>query len=211
MIYLIALLGALMNRIRGGMLSGSYIAQCIGSTNIFLVLTAISLLACGRGILLTMVILIGVFFGEMLGWGRYIGALGGWEKKPPNEVKFIDEMLDDFGLTPKYKNLNQHAVKYEDIKALKLWGFVGLSIRGAFWGLCITTSIIFMLLITHIFGFNMHIPWTLFILPTTFGCLMGVCYYATIMFSKRFLADARKGWPLGEYVFGGLLFAGCAL
>lgn len=101
-----------------------------------------------------------VFFmwaGESFGWGRYIGAMKDpvskfRDPKEFDEVKFIDALIK-----PIVPDWTRHSKKEFTLRT-RLWGFLGMSLRGVLW-LAIPAYIIKSL--------------PLFIV----GGLMGVVYY----------------------------------
>lgn len=59
-----------------------------------------------------------MWLGQSPGWGLYVGALGGFNKAG-EEQSWIDCLIESLESRPR------------------LWGFAGLSIRGVFWGTAI--------------------------------------------------------------------------
>ena len=106
MVLFIAILGAIVNRIRGGWIlsNGNRSFNAITFGGVFGSLTQD--LWCG------VLMAIAMFAGMSLGWGRYIGALGGWETCKLEEVEVIDWFIQKLKPFPK------------------LWGFFGLTLRG---------------------------------------------------------------------------------
>lgn len=105
-------MGAIMNRIRGGMwnLPACRILNALAfGLAVWAIITPLYGLAA----------LVAMLVGQAPGWGRYIGALGGWEKKKLEEWKPVDFLI---------KPLRSNIVA---------WGFAGMTLRGGFWGGCI--------------------------------------------------------------------------
>lgn len=154
--------GALMNRVRGGWLlpSGHKTANTLAFTALVGLLTF--------DLWQTAFAAAGMALGQAPGWGRYIGALGGWEKFRLEEVAAIDWLIQ--WAKPR----------------MRLWGFCGLTLRGALWGLCL-------------------VPTAGSLWPVAGGMLMGVCYAATLY------VWYRKGWEYGEVLFGAVLWGSVAV
>lgn len=110
---------------------------------------------------------IAMFAGAAPGWGKYIGALGGWEKDNLVEWPPIDKLIE----------------KYKDRP--KLWGFLGLTLRGFVWGFLI--------------GLALTSFW-----PMVGGALMGCVYWVGLKLKGR-----EGGWPLSEWLFGGVFWLFC--
>lgn len=167
-------LGAFFNRIRGGLWEkyvkyGKIINVLAFGAFIFFFTTSYSQVAVLYAFLM-------MYAGQSLGWGDYIGALGGWRTQNLSEVDIIDEHLENYLDRPK------------------LWGFLGLTVRGLLWGLCL--------------GLALSSFW-----PVVAGLLMGAIYYLAIEV-ERVLGKSKApddGWELGEYLFGGVLWAACLL
>ena len=108
-----AVAGAFMNRVRGGMWdlpAGRYLnAQAFG----------LAVWAASGNSLTGALAMFGMVVGQAPGWGRYIGALGGWEEEELDEWWPADVLIRDMRDEPK------------------LWGFTGLVLRGFFWGACL--------------------------------------------------------------------------
>lgn len=158
MLYILSfVLGAFSNRVRGGWIFRQY-NRTYNALLFGIVLGLIS-----GDILTGLLFAVAMFTGQSLGWGRYIGALGGWETNRLEEVFFIDALISSF----KDK--------------MRLWGFMGLTLRGILWGSCLALPV-------------------MSIIPVIGGALMGVCYWIAIK-----LFD-RAGWEYAEFLFGGVLW-----
>jgi len=104
---LIGVSGGLWNRIRGAGISGGKIANAAA----FGIMAAA---AAGPGT--GAVASVFMALGQAPGWGRYIGAMGGWETKELEEWYAIDWIIRPLRAWPR------------------VWGGAGLALRGAFWG-----------------------------------------------------------------------------
>lgn len=173
MIVFIALIGALFNRIRGGFLLPSQ----GGAVNVvaFGILAGALLQSPAAAIAAA----VGMLAGQQLGWGRYIGALGGWETQPLTEVKAIDVLIVSLK------------------KKKRLWGFAGLTLRGMLWGFLIFAPLY------PFTGLWFILPCLLA------GSLMGAVYLATISacFALKTKNPAGDGWEWGEAAFGAVFWA----
>lgn len=111
MTLLLAFLGAYANRVRGGFLGD------LGWHKLVWPIT-FTLVALGTGIAPEKAFLAGILLwvGTSFRWGRYIGALGGWEKEELRGVGAIDVLI-----SPAKSNM-------------RLWGFLGTTLRGALLG-----------------------------------------------------------------------------
>ncbi len=120
-----------------------------------------------------------MWVGAKAGWGDYIGALGGWRFAGLKENIIIDFFIRSLKKYPKW------------------WGFAGLTIRGAFWGLCLSASYWWC----HQYDIALE-----FIAR---GSLMGVAYWAALAWSKNRINDTQGkcGWGLGEIFFGWILWS----
>lgn len=164
-ILLFALCGALWNRIRGHGIKFGKIANDVafGLLASFIVQEWWMLPVAAFFMLL----------GRSMGWGDYIGALGGWRKTDLEEDEFIDALIRPFYNQPR------------------LWGFMGMTLRGAFWGFC-------LFLIPGIGPIAM-----------TAGTTMGVCYFLTFEVCKLLKVThwENTGWEWSEVIFGAVLWA----
>lgn len=113
-----------------------------------------------------------MWLGAAKGWGDYIGALGGWRISDLKEVRWIDAIIKPLIAKPK------------------LWGWAGLSLRGAYWGACLAAPFAY-------YG----LPWAQFIL---LGATMPLCYWLAIQWAwHRARGNWQSaGWGLGEIFFG---------
>jgi hypothetical protein len=162
---LTAILGAIFNRLRGsGIRGGRWInVIAFGFLCGWLYTPIIGVFAA-----------LGMAIGQSLGWGRYIGALGGWEQQELKEVWFIDAVI-----SPLKHNM-------------RLWGFVGLMLRGMFWGACI--------------GISIGSVW-----PMLAGATMPLCYLLALHLTRWTDNPQGRGWEVGEVLFGAVLWASVAL
>ena len=107
--------------------------------------------------------------GSSFGWGKYIGALEGRDTTALNEVPFIDKLIIKFKNRPK------------------LWGFIGLSLRGLLW------TIWYLFLASSLVDI---------VLISIAGLSMGICYYI----SHKFFSKDGSGWEAGEFIFGAIIW-----
>jgi hypothetical protein len=123
-----------------------------------------------------------VFLMLLTGWGRPIGAVGGWEDKPLEEFKPLDWLASTI--------TKAIAGKPEEHK--QIWGFVWLSYYGILTGflLSLTTGNILSIL--------------------TFGA-MGAVYWSVFQFYKWRGRAAFEGWETAEIVFGAISFLGLTI
>lgn len=159
---MIWLIGALSNRMRGGLykeyrpwLGGDPLNSAIFALTV-LYLTHSPLTA---GFSFAM-----MWLGGAPGWNKYIGTMGRWEDPSPC-VWFIDWIIRPLQRWPFW------------------WGFSGMTLRGLFWGACIAIALQSYL-------------------PLIGGALMGVVYFISLTDGKR-----DYGWPLAEWLFGGLFWS----
>lgn len=120
-----------------------------------------------------------MWLGASTGWGDYIGALGGWRKEDLQEWKPIDLLIAPLKRFPRW------------------WGFAGLTLRGALWGLILAIP----------FGFS-GLPFIYM------GATMGLCYFAAIEYAKSRIPEGNwtgMGWGLSEILFGGVLWSALPL
>lgn len=121
-----------------------------------------------------------MFIGAAPGWGHYIGALGSWEHENLKGNKYIDRLITPLTSQPR------------------LWGAVGLFLRGLFWGLCLAVPF-------ACFGGYETAMWLV-----AMGSTMPACYGAAIYWAKKFekytMAWNAVAWSLGELVYGAILW-----
>ena len=121
-----------MNRVRGGFIENFPMRRTMNA--LIFGMSVVAFTQSWWGLLGVL----GMFVGQSLGWGRYIGALGGWEKYKLEEVKFIDFLIKP--LAPLSKHRGHGVYKHSPKAALMRWGFAGLSLRGFVWSLAILGS-----------------------------------------------------------------------
>lgn len=183
-IQFILIIAALSNAIRGGQwriwlnipdekykwLKSDYINAVIYSLTVF---------ALFGSPLLALAAIPAMMLGATPGWGDYIGALLGGRLTNLKENKFIDPLI-------------KWVVKYPTV-----WGALGLTIRGFWWGLCLATP----------FYFLGHEQVAYNFLNT--GPLMGLIY----LLAGRWIDNRLKthsvanGWGLGEVLYGVILWS----
>lgn len=169
----IAMIGAFLNRVRGGLFDSflqpldgvGKVVNDLAFTILFSLLTD-----WHTGVWYGIAMLTGRSFG----WGEYIGAIINGSINTGNEVPYIDRLIKRFTKQPL------------------LWGVLGLTLRGALWGICL--------------GMVQHS-----IIPVLAGATMGCVYFLTVAYARaRDKWMANRGWGYGEYVFGGILWAATA-
>lgn len=131
--------------------------------------------------LLALASVAGMAAGARPGWGDYIGAILKTPDDKLQENKFIDPLIRWLERWPFW------------------WGFAGLAIRGAWWGLCLATP----------FWLHGHGAVALgFILN---GITMPLVYVAASFWMRTRWKDASgwKGaaWGLGEVFYGAVLWS----
>jgi len=128
------------------------------------------------------------------GWGRYVGALGGY-KGSFNSQGLHDYSRDELVENKVFDKLILWA-RFDH----RIWGFMGMFVRGA--------SI----------GFASYLPaviwgmmpwWALPVITVIIGLIMSVSYFigATIEQAR----GSHGGFEYSEILFGGFLFALCVL
>lgn len=192
-------LGALLNRILGGgldSLNQNHLLvkrlQKVGGTAIAMLgVCAVYLTISPYGTTQTLIIsifsTIGLYIGSTWGWGTYIGALGGWEKKKVAEVAVIDNIFSKYVFTQRID------------------GALRLAARGALWGACVAAGSILGGIICLLLGFGFSFS----LWPVFAGALMPAFYYVCIEFSRIVFNNAGKGWPLAEWLFGAFFYYVC--
>lgn len=109
-----AIAGACFNRLRGsGVSYGKTINDVAFGVAVWLTTGRLTSGALG---------VLAMAIGRAPGWGRYIGAMHGWETEELKEWEPIDWLI---------KPLRHDMV---------LWGTVGLCLRGMFWGACLSLA-----------------------------------------------------------------------
>lgn len=169
------ILGALFNRIRGGWIFPNF------NKPINIVAFGVFTYLVNQCPIQFLTACLMMWLGASIGWGRYIGALGGWEDKPLKEFPAFDEIADEFARVFYPKGSKKY---------MRLWGFIGLTLRGGLWGFCLTVS---------------HFT----VLPLVIGLLMGLCYLICIELARKLINKPGKGWEWGEFLFGGVLWFSC--
>lgn len=106
---------------------------------------------------------------QVFGWGNYVGELTNGAKSERDEAEMIDELI-------------------VHISSPRVYGFAGLSLRGLIW--------------TFFLGLPLYnIPFMLS------GASMGVCYCLAELTMQAFKKDVGKNsWNLGEWYFGFVLW-----
>lgn len=177
----VALLGGIMNRIRGGMFevpfNGPLNAGVFGAAAGF----------AAQDWVLGLLAAVAMFVGQAPGWGRYIGAMGGWETQELKEFFLVDWLIKP--IKAKYDEF-KHTYMAGIAQGYKeAWGAWGLALRGLFWGGLIALAI--------------QDP-----LPAIAGFSMPAWYAAGFTGAKAAKADNWQGtgWEIGEWLFGAVLW-----
>lgn len=205
---LITILGAVTNRIRGGMLTNLYYEYLISKgwqyriaietaesklktfskhLNHFIFALVFTILLSPNNFIQTFWCLIllslGMLGGSSFGWGNYIEAMISGKIDKNRTDEFIsDKVLNYFASKPI------------------LAGFLALSVRGMVWTICICISLV----IISTIGVNIPSK-SYLIIPA--GLLMGSCYLLAIKISEYLFDGVRgHGWQIGELIFGGYLW-----
>lgn len=133
-----------------------------------------------------------LFAAHLTGWGRAVGAAGGWENKELEEFKPLDwlttKTLQKLGKMPSKKRRGQ-VFTYSPKKYLRLWGFSWLT----YWGLAV--------------GGMLAVAAGNLVPLLAFGA-MGAVYCGLFYAYQKTGKDVGKGWPAAEWVFGAISFAG---
>lgn len=196
MIFLAAILGGLFNRIRGGWLLKRY--HDLTNSLAFGFFAGVVLGSWEAGVMAAL----GMGLGASLGWGRYIGALGGWETRPLEEVAPIDWAIR--GWRPKLEG-----GIYRPSWKLYTWGASGLALRGALWGAALVLPVLFCAVANEYHLAKLSIfTWILWA-----GVTMPVAYMVgkvTAKLSAPYGDPNWRGkmWELGEVFYGLALWGG---
>lgn len=190
---IIALLGALLNRVRGGGLTDlvwkyniaherdeTFWKKFSKHSNDIVFGLVFSFLI-GFNFWAFLILVVSMWIGRSWGWGRYIGGIIEEKVRDEQEVEWIDNLVLNEDNYPILRNT------------------IALSFRGLMWSLCI------------VFGFSIIAsagltPLSLsFILIAPVGLLMGPTYLFTIkILDQKF--NLGSGWGLGEILFGFILW-----
>jgi hypothetical protein len=212
LILAIACLGALINKIRGGLIADLYykylikdgyepVAAIVISEDFWkpsakhfncfmfaIVFTPFfGLINIAQSLFCFALLYAGMLGGSSWGWGAYINAM-------------IDGKVDfDRTDAPIADN-----VFFYLIKKPVLAGWAALSVRGFMWTICISSSLV----ILESIGINT--PSAGFLIAPV-GLLMGSCYLISMEICQRIPFMIRgNGWQIGEYVFGAVLWGSLA-
>jgi len=205
------LYGAFFNRTRGGWLkdgsNGEGTAILKHGKAINAVAFALIAWMCTDSFVIGFLSGAGMFAGQSLGWGRYIGALGGWEDEELREVGFIDAViawLRPTGTPMFVANPGEpQRYRYADIRRLMAWGFAGLTLRGLVWAVCLALPISAYMI------YNGQNPTGAVAAVLFVGACMGLVYGSAIHTYKYHpLAQNPRGlgWQGGEFYFGALIY-----
>lgn len=151
---------------------------------------------------------LGMWAGQAPGWGRYIGALAGTEKEPLEEVKWIDRMI-----APLHPD-NVPNSRLGPIGQMMAWGFAGCTLRGTWWGVCLSlpVTVLYLCGLTPwIEGdFSTGVAWMI-ITASAFGIVYGVVIH-TYKHHPLFAANPiGKSWGASEPYFGALIWGAFAV
>lgn len=213
MILSVALLGALMNKIRGGLLAALYAKRLVRlyhlpfveaeqqAENKFkffgkhihhlvfaLVFTLIiSPVTTSQKVDCFLLLSVGMLAGSCMGWGNYINAM-------------IDGTIN--------KNRKDAIIADGIFFGLSGWpvlaGFIALSFRGLMWTSLLGISLILIALCHVIIDFESFL-----IIPI--GLLMGLAYLLAMEICQRIPGMVRgNGWQIGEYFWGFILWGSLA-
>lgn len=208
---LIAILGAVMNKIRGGLIADKYYNWLIKdgyepvdaiykaekfwkpfakhfNAFVFAVVFMLRLdpIYQTQGLLCLVMLYAGMLGGSSWGWGGYVTA---------KIDKKIDHDRDDVKLLDKWFRGNDEPV---------LSGWAAMSVRGFMWTGCIAISFIIMK------AFGVVVPNKVFWIAPV-GLTMGTCYLVSMEICQRIPGMIRgNGWQIGEYVFGAVVWGSLA-
>lgn len=198
MIILISLLGAFVNRIRGGWatdIARKY--KWIGSKEeipnvkafndivyalVFSLVVGLKLQYSDLAVLL--ILFLSMWAGRSMGWGGYISAM---------IDKEIDHNRDDVLLLDKWFRGKDEPV---------LSGWAALSLRGFMWTLCLYLGFLGI----DYLGYELS---SSFYYTSLLGLSMGTCYLVCILIAEK-LTFRGNGWQWGELLFGAILWGGLA-
>jgi len=207
----IAILGAVMNKIRGGLIADKYYnwlikdgyepVDAIYKAERFwkpfakhlnhVVFAMVFLLPLDpiyqtQSLLCLVLLSAGMLGGSSWGWGGYISSA--IDRK-------IDHNRDDVLLLDKWFRGNDEPV---------LSGWAAMSLRGFMWTGCIALSFILLK------AFGVEVPNKVFWIAPV-GLSMGTCYLVSMEICQRLPFMKRgNGWQIGEYVFGAVLWGSLA-
>ena len=114
---------------------------------------------------------------QAYGWGEYVSCvLGSGKVSERSDCSLVDDIVDNLKITCKGK-----VYKLTDYK--KLFGFVGLSLRG--------------LILTFVIGLALHS------IPYMFtGLAMGFIYWLAGVIDRHIREDGKYGWYYAEWMYG---------
>lgn len=195
---MIFILGALINRIRGGWLTDiarkykwikpeEEIHNVKAFNDIVYALVfswIIGLKLQYSDLAVLLILFLSMWTGRSMGWGGYISAI--IDKK-------IDHNRDDILLLDKWFRGNDEPV---------LSGWAALSLRGFIWSTCLYLG---FLGIKHL-GYELS---SSFYYTPLIGLSMGTCYLAMTLLAEK-LTFRGNGWQWGELLFGAILWGGVA-
>ena len=180
----LALLGGFANAIRGGQWREWFNVpegqlRWISSDALNAIMYAIAVYIATGDVYVSLASAPLMWLGATIGWGDYIGALGGWRHDDLKENRFIDTLITHLKFSPQ------------------AWGCAGLAIRGIFWGACLSLPFFWLGQIVTAVSF------------ISMGALMPLAYWLAIQWANRRAGDKWQsaGWALGEIFFGIILWS----
>lgn len=198
---IIAIVGAVMNRVRGGGLTTlaweqnwtnegkEHPTKSIGKIGNDVIFSLMFVLPLFSGVTVNSCLGFAILFfamwtGRSFGWGTYIGGMIEKKVTGEEEIIWIDKLV---------LNKTDHPV---------LRNMAALSLRGLMWSVSLVVG--FTILKSFV-----YIPFTyLFILPI--GLLMGPVYLLAMKISEQ--GKGRGfGWSLGEIFWGFVLWGTCGI
>lgn len=219
-----AFAGAIANRLRGGWLKHGLTVQQEEDLPLYdyrrhgrainiAVFGVFAWLASGNALLGIMSAL-GMWGGQSLGWGRYIGAIAGTEKEKLEEVRFIDAIIRPF----HPDNVQNKRLTAD--QQMFVWGFMGLTLRGLVWAMALAAAPISVYAMRDVLGrispaFVLDInPQAVIVFMAT-GATMALIYSVVLHTWKRNPLAARNpigiGWEAAELYYGAVLWGAYAV
>lgn len=202
LIFSIAITGLIMNRIRGGGLTvlswdmnwtnrgkekpTKSIGKILNDVVFGFLFSLLLIDGFNSDFFFSFVILFfAMWIGRSFGWGTYIGGMIEKRVSYEEEIVWIDKLILNKSNYPVARNA------------------IALSLRGLMW----TVSLVAGFFLVDVFA---QVPKQIVYLSPV-GLLMGLCYYLTIKFADRHEFLIRgKGWSLGEFLWGFVLWGFCA-
>jgi len=181
---LVALLGGLVNRVRGGGILRFRFVKAFYDCTFACTFT---LLTYPHWCLYTVIVVLGYFLtswlGRSFGWGAYIGGILRKEIVKEEEVQWIDEVISGLHMAPVYLNT------------------LALSLRGLMWTSSVACATLLLPDLSYLTS----------LIVATVGLTMGPSYLASAYIGDKIYNNRDLGWSIGEYVFGAVLWGSLAL